>query len=307
MRIKKIYLSMVAAIAAFGLVSIWMLGCSGSGDIVRIGSKNFTEQIILGELMAQIVEDQTDLQVQRKFNLGGTMICHRALIQNDIDLYPEYTGTALTAVLQRDVTGSPEEVYKTVMTAYREKFACEWLTPFGFNNTYAITVRRADAEANGWAAISDLIPFANRLRAGFTAEFAERPDGYPGLKDTYGLAFAEVSDLDPGLMYQAIAQKQVDIISAFSTDGRIVAYDLVPLDDDKSFFPPYYAAPVVRRSLIEIHAEVREVLNALAGILNDETMQQLNYEVDEKNISSAVVAQRFLENRGLLTKRRGNQ
>lgn len=290
------------ALGALGLASFWLIGCSSGGNIVRVGSKNFTEQFILGELMAQVIEDRTDVVVQRKFNLGGTMICHRALVKGGIDLYPEYTGTALTAVLHRDVIASSDEVYRAVAAAYREEFACEWLEPFGFNNTYAITVRKADAEEKGWDTISDLKPVADQLKAGFTAEFAERPDGYHGLRDAYGFAFGKASDLDPGLMYRAIAQKEVDVISAFSTDGRIVAYELIPLVDDKGFFPPYYAAPVVRSSLLRDHPEVREGLDMLGGTLDDATMQRLNYEVDEKKRSPADVAGEFLEDRRFVGK-----
>lgn len=269
-------------------------------DTVRIGSKNFTEQFILGELMAQLIESHTDLQVERRLDLGGTMICHGALSKGEIDLYAEYTGTALTAVLQQEVLASPEAVYDTVQTAYREQFQCEWLAPFGFNNTYTLTVRERDTQQHGWKAISDLAEVATDLRAGFTAEFAERPDGYPGLREAYGIEFGTVRDLDPGLMYQAIANDEVDVICAFATDGRIAAYNLVPLEDDRSFFPPYFAAPVVRSETLTAHPELRQVLELLAGELDDATMQRLNHQVDEGGRSAAAVARDFLEERQLL-------
>jgi len=268
--------------------------------VVRIGTKNFTEQLILGELMAQLIEAHTDLRVERKFNLGGTVICHQALVRGDIDLYPEYTGTALTAILRRETITDPEKVLAIVRQAYRQKFRCQWLEPFGFNNTYAIAVRRQDAERYGWRKISDLRPMALRLRAGFTPEFRERPDGYPGLQKAYGFGFGRVVDMDPALMYQALARGKVDVICAFATDGRIPAYNLVALQDDRKFFPPYHAAPVVRMEVLQNYPIVGDVLGLLAGKLDDETMQRLNYMVDERKMSPKEVARQFLERQGLL-------
>jgi osmoprotectant transport system permease protein len=274
---------------------------SGSaGRTVRIGTKNFTEQLILGELMAQLIEARTELSVERRFNLGGTMICHGALEGGEIDLYAEYTGTGLTAILKWDVIADPERAYAAVAKEYRRRFSVEWLSPFGFNNTYAITVRKSDAATRRLRAISDLAAIAGTLRAGFTAEFSERPDGYPGLRETYGLDFAEVRDLDPGLMYKAIANGEIDVICAFATDGRIAAYELQPLRDDRGFFPPYQAAPVVRTKLLHTHPEVRDALGLLAGQLDDATMQKLNFEVDEKKQRPQKVARQFLQERGLL-------
>jgi len=267
---------------------------------VRIGAKNFTEQFILGELLAQLVEAKTDISVDRQFYLGGTMICHGALANGEIDVYPEYTGTALTTILKREVLATPEETYNAVAKAYREQFKSEWLSPLGFNNTYAITVREADAQAKNWQTVSDLERDASLLKAGFTAEFVERPDGYPGLKRKYAFEFGSVSELDAGLMYKALAAGEVDVICAFATDGRIAAYNLVPLEDDKRFFPPYFAAPVVRSAVLEAHPELRDVLNGLAGKLDDSQMQKLNYEVDEKKRSPADVAREFLQSQGLV-------
>jgi len=280
-------------------------GCSSQTEkersaTVRVGSKNFTEQYILAELMAQLLESHTRLTVEREFNLGGTMICHGALIKGEIDLYAEYTGTGLTAVLHREVIASPTAAYNAVADGYRERFACEWLRPFGFNNTYAITVRKEDARIRNWTAISDLAPVAETLGAGFTAEFMERPDGYPGLGKAYGFKFGTVRDLDPGLMYRAVVNKEVDVICAFATDGRIPAYNLQPLDDDKGFFPPYHAAPVARQAVLQAHPELTESLNMLDGRLDDATMQRLNYEVDEKKRAAELVAREFLESEGLL-------
>jgi osmoprotectant transport system permease protein len=269
---------------------------------VKIGTKNFTEQLILGELMAQLIEAHTALRVERRFNLGGTMICHSALENGEIDLYPEYTGTALTAILKQSAIADPDRAHEIVGREYRRRFAAEWLRPFGFNNTYAITVRKADAASRNLRSISDLTALSGRLRAGFTAEFSERPDGYPGLSRAYGLRFREVRDLDPTLMYQAIANREVDVICAFATDGRIAAFELQPLRDDLRFFPPYQAAPVIRTEVLETHPELRRVLDLLAATLDDARMQRLNFEVDEKKHRPGDVARKFLESRGLLEK-----
>ena len=272
------------------------------GRTVRIGTKNFTEQLILGELMAQLIEARTDLRVERRFNLGGTMICHGALKSGGIDLYAEYTGTALTAILKQPVIAAPDQALEMVTREYRQQFAADWLRPFGFNNTYAITVRKSDASSRNLRTISDLIAISGTLRAGFTAEFSERSDGYPGLSRAYELQFREVRDLDPALMYQAIANLEVDVICAFATDGRIAALDLQPLQDDRGFFPPYQAAPVIRIEVLETHPELRQVLNLLAGILDNATMQRLNFEVDEKKHCPNDVAREFLEGHGLIEK-----
>jgi len=275
-------------------------GPSASGDVVRIGSKNFTEQLVLGELLAQRIEAATDLRVERLFNLGGTMICHEALVRGEIDAYPEYTGTALTAVLGEESATSAEQVLITVRAHYKSRFDCEWLDPFGFNNTYAITVRSGDASERGWSRITDLRRSSGSLRAGFTAEFVERPDGYPGLKEAYDLSFGDVRDLDPSLMYTAIAESEVDVICAFATDGRIAAYDLTPLQDDRRFFPPYHAAAVIRGPFLQAHTELREALEPLSGALPDTTMQRLNFEVDGKGRTPAEVAREFLTTHRLL-------
>jgi osmoprotectant transport system permease protein len=264
------------------------------GATIRIGSKNFTEQLILGELMAQLIEQETDLHVVREFGLGGTMICHGALVGGEIDLYAEYTGTALTTVLGRKAVSDPDTAYQIVTNAYARQFDLQWLKPFGFNNTYAITVRQADAQSWNVKTISDLKPRAAELRAGWTSEFSGRPDGYPGLKKSYGIAFGSVRDLDTSLMYEAIARNKVDVICAFSTDGRIAAYHLQPLVDDRHFFPPYYAAPVIREEMLKAHPELASVLNLLAGKLTNQAMQRLNSEVDQKKRSPAAVAQEFL-------------
>ena len=266
---------------------------------VRIGCKNFGEQLILGELLAQLVEERCKLSVIRHFNLGGTMVCHQALTHGQIDVYPEYTGTGLVTVLGAEPGDDPAHTYKRVKEGYVNRFGLEWLAPLGFDNTYAITVRRADAESRGWTTLSGLVEAAGDLRAGFTDEFARRADGYPGLSEAYGLRFSEVINLAPTLMYEALESQEVDVICAFATDGRIEAYDLVVLQDDRGFFPPYHAAFVVRPELFDDFPEVRAAAQALDGLIDDGTMRRLNYEVDGRKRTPADVAHEFLRTRGL--------
>jgi glycine betaine/choline ABC-type transport system substrate-binding protein len=245
--------------------------------------------------MAQIIEAETGLTVERRFNLGGTMICHGALVNGEIDLYAEYTGTGLAAILNSPGISDPEDALTHVRKAYRNRFNAHWLQPFGFNNTYAVTVRKEDAIHHKWGSVSDLENSAPQLRAGFTAEFMERPDGYPGLRRAYDLQFLEVKDLDPAIMYQAMANREVDVICAFATDGRIAAYYLTPLEDDRDFFPPYQAAPVVRAQCLTAYPEVGEALSLLGGSLDNAAMQRLNFEVDGKKMRPADVAKNFLK------------
>lgn len=268
-------------------------------DLV-VSSKSFSESMILAHMMSDLIEENTDLTVDRRFCLGGTMICHGALDSGEVDLYPEYTGTALTAVLHQPAIGDPDEVFDKVAKAYHEQFAVEVLPPLGINNTYAIAVRRSMAKARRWEDISDLRDSADELLAGWTSEFAERPDGYPGLINHYGFEFGEAIDFEASLMYEAAGKGRVDVIAAYSTDGRIDAYDLVLLEDDRQFFPPYYAVPMVREATLEQYPELREVLGQLTGRLDNQTMQRLNYEVDGHHRSPREVAREFLLKEGLV-------
>jgi osmoprotectant transport system permease protein len=276
-------------------------GRSAAGvDRVGICSKNFTEQLVLGELMAQVIERRTDLFVDRRFNMGGTVICHRALAAGEIDVYPEYTGTALTAILEEDLPGSEEtadDVFRRVREAYEARFDVAWLPPFGFDNTYVVLAHPRVADSLGWRRVSDLAPVAPQLSVGFTAEFAERPDGYPGFTEHYGYTFGTERDLDPGILYRAVADREVDVAFGFATDGRIDGYGLVVLEDDLGFFPPYQAAPLVRMETLEAFPELGPALRSLEGALPDSTMRRLNRQADagEGNVASIVRA--FLDAR----------
>lgn len=293
-KLRPIALAMPLVVLLVGTIAVWPKNIATAGQpAIRVGSKNFTEQLILGELIARKLE-QAGLPVERKFNLGGTMICHEAMRAGELDIYVEYTGTALVSVLERDASSDSEQVLKDVRDAYRQKFDIEWMQPLGFNNAYAITVRRQTAEQLNLTSISDLIPHAQQLRAGWTPEFAERSDGYPGLREAYNFTFADVRDLDAALMYEAAASEKVDVICAFSTDGRIDEYKLRTLTDDRAFFPPYQAIPTCRQEVLDRTPEVRKILNSLAKSIDDETMRRLNCEVDLRKRPIDDVVDEFL-------------
>lgn len=283
---------------------------------VRVGSKPFTESAVLGEIIGLLMED-AGYPVDRQLNLGGTAVVHEGMIQDELDVYVEYTGTALLAILGQDLpesTDSPEasaspaanaaagkdEVYRIVSEAYPEEFGLVWLEPWGMNNTYSIAVRRETAEEFGLVTMSDLADHAGDMTLGTDNEFPVRPDGLPGFEDTYGYSFGDVSQGDIGLMYQALDEGDVDVITSYATDGRIPALDLVLLEDDKSFFPPYYGAPVVRQDLLDEAPEVGDILNQLAGQIDNETMAQVNYRVDADGLEPIDAAREFLEEQGLI-------
>ena len=302
---KLVVVALVLVGIALGAAVVWRMG--RRADLV-IGGKDFTEQEVLTEMLALLIEGHTDLTVARKPYLGGTMVCFNAVKAGDLDLYAEYTGTGLVNILDREAIADPQESYEVVRKAFAEKYNLAWLKPFGFNNTYTLTMRRKQAEEMGIKTFSDL---AKHLQAGngpsltaaFTAEFLDRPDGYKGLAAAYELKFAaEPKQLDPGLMYRACADGSVDVICAFATDGRIAAYGLATLEDDRQFLPPYFAAPLVRQATLQKHPELEELLNRLAGRIDDETMRKLNYQVDRKENPRRArdVARDFLRSCGLL-------
>jgi osmoprotectant transport system substrate-binding protein len=276
-------------------------GCSKrGGETIVVGSKNFTEQIVLAELFAQQIEAHSPLRVDRKLNLGGTLICHDALVAGKIDLYPEYTGTALTAILNDPLQKDSAEVFRRVRDEYRARFQVEVLPPLGFNNTFAMVVRGEDAQDLHLRTISDIAPYAPKWRPGFGYEFMERPDGYRGWSAAYGLHFAaEPKILDLGLLYRALEDKQVDLVAGNSTDGVIDSLHLAVLKDDRRYFPPYEAVPVVRVATLEKHSEVRAAIAALAGKVSEDEMRRMNYAVDGQHRDPADVVREFRQAKGL--------
>jgi osmoprotectant transport system permease protein len=285
-----------AAALALILAAVAYTQRAGSSTVI-VGSKNFTEQIVLGELVAQTIERHTSLRVERKLNLGGTLICERALAAGDIDTYVEYSGTALTAIFKEPVIRDR----RAVLDLIRQRYASSGRTlldPLGFNNTFAILVRGSVARSLGLHTISDAAPHARAWRAGFGFEFLEREDGYKGLARTYGLTFREPPHvMDLNLSYRALAGGQVDLIAGDATAGAIAALDLQMLEDDKSYFPPYDAAPVVRSEALLAHPELRDALHTLAGRIDEATMRRLNQAVDIERRDPAQVVRAFLEQR----------
>jgi glycine betaine/choline ABC-type transport system substrate-binding protein len=256
------------------------LGCHNADRIV-VGAKNFTESDLLAEIAAQQIERRTGLAVDRKLHLGGTFVCHAAITAGQIDLYVEYSGTAFTAVLKHEAGPAADSVYRAVTAEYRSRWGIVWLRPFGFDNTFAIAVRQGDATRYGLRTISDLARVAPRWHAGFGYEFLNRADGFPGLASAYGLRFASPpTAMDLGLTYRALAEGKVDVIAGNSTDGQLEALHLVALQDDRHYFPPYEAAPVVRGAVLERHPEVGRALAELSGKIDDDEMRRLNALAD---------------------------
>jgi len=267
---------------------------------IVIGSKNFTEQLVLGEIIAQQIENKTHLPVERRFYLAGSYICHQAILGGRIDIYPEYTGTALTAILKEKPEGSREEIYNQVKTEYSKRFDLAVGSTFGFNDTFAIEIRGEDARRLGLQTISQATAYTPQWRAGFGYEFMERPDGYKGLAATYGLRFAASPRImDLGLLTRALKDKQVDLAAGNTTDGLIPALDLFVLEDDPHYFPPYEAVPIVREQALARHPEVRQALDELSGKISDDDMRRLNYAVDGQHRDVKEVVREFLERKGL--------
>jgi len=281
--------------AAIASALVLLSACGKRADRIVVGSKNFTESDLLAELVAQQIERRTGLAVERRLHLGGTFVCHEAITAGEIDLYVEYTGTAHAAVLKLPLLGDRDSVFREVSAEYGRRFALTWTRPFGFNNTFAILVRRADAERHGLRMISDVARVAGRWRAGFGYEFLERADGFGGLSRVYGLTFAAPpTAMDLGLTYRALAEGKVDLIAGNSTDGQIAALDLVALQDERHYFPPYEAAPVVRRAVVERYPALQAALDELAGTISDEEMRRLNALADVERRDLAVIAREWL-------------
>jgi len=291
---------MIRTVAACTILLILFTSCGPPRrDRIVIGSKDFTEQLILGELLAQQIENKTHLTVERKFYLAGTYICHQAVLAGRIDIYPEYTGTALAAILKEDPTGGREGVYNRVKSQYAQHFHLAVGSPFGFDDTFAIIIRGEDARRLKIQTISQAAPYTPKWRAGFGYEFMERRDGYKGLVQTYGLRFAEPPRIMAlGLVTRALKDKQIDLSAGNNTDGLIPALDLFVLQDDKHYFPPYEAVPIMREEMLSIHPEVAKAVSELAGKISDDDMRKLNYAVDGEHRDAKQVVSEFLRSKG---------
>jgi osmoprotectant transport system substrate-binding protein len=251
--------------------------------------------------MAQDIEAHTPLQVERRFYLAGTYICQQGILAGRIDIYPEYTGTALTAILKQKPESDRTQVYQRVKSEYEKRLGLTLGPAFGFNDTFAMEIRGEEARRLNLKTLSEAAAYAPRWRAGFGYEFMERPDGYKGLVAAYGLHFAEAPRImDLGLLARALHEGQIDLAAGNTTDGLIPALDLVVLEDDRHYFPPYEAVPVIRRQTLEQHPEVARVLAGFAGKISDQEMQQLNYAVDGQHRDVKAVAREFLRKKQLL-------
>jgi osmoprotectant transport system substrate-binding protein len=285
---RRFLAGMVGAAALFA-------GCKPRPVGTVIGSKNFTEQLILGELLAQYLQPVARDGVERRFYLAGTYICHQALLAGRIDMYVEYTGTALAAVLKEKPLLDHGQVFELVTREYSRRFGLEVMPPLGFDNSFAIVMRGPDARRFDVTRLSRLAPFASQLRMGVGFEFLERPDGYSGLVQKYGLRFAEAPRvMDLGLLYRALENRQVDLIVGSNTDGLIAALDLVVLEDDAHYFPPYDAVPIVRRECFEKSPRIAGALEHLGGRISAQDMRRMNYAVDGEKKDAAIVVREFL-------------
>jgi osmoprotectant transport system substrate-binding protein len=297
--------------------NLWQAAGAQEGP-VRIGSKDFTEQLILGEMYALLLEN-AGIATEKQLNLGGTQVAQEALLAGEIDLYPEYTGTGLTVVLgmpidavaqATPVEGMPDDaeadtidqrVYDIVSEEYLEQFDLVWLDESAFNNTQALAVKRAFAEEQGVSTISELAEIAGDLAIVAPSDFVERPDGLQGLQEFYGMEFGEVLSVAPGIRYQALEEDQAQVVLAFGTDGQVAGLDLVLLEDDKGLWPPYHVAPVVRNDTLTANPGIADALNPVAPLLTDPVMSALNWQVDgPEKLEPIDVARAYLEEQGLL-------
>jgi osmoprotectant transport system substrate-binding protein len=290
------------AVGCVLLVTVFVCCCDPShANRIVVGSKNFTESMMLGEIIAQTIEARTHMKVERRFYLAGTYICQQAMLAGRIDIYPEYTGTAVSAILKEKAAGGRDQVYQRVKSEYEKRFALTLGPPFGFNNTFAMEIRGDDARRLGLKTLSQAVPYAPKWRAGFGYEFMERPDGYAGLSAAYGLHFAgQPRVMDLGLLAQALKEHQIDIAAGNATDGLIPVFDLFVLEDDRHYFPPYEAVAVMRQKTLQEHPDVAEAISELGGKISDDEMRKLNYALDGQRRDVTDVAHDFLKSKGLV-------
>jgi osmoprotectant transport system substrate-binding protein len=302
MRTKLIAFTFLVMVLSAGALLQACAGLTGqSQKPVRVGSKDFTEEFIVGHMYALVLE-ANGIPVERKLNLGGTPVLHQALLTDQVDLYPEYTGTGLLTVLKLPSMTGRQEVYQTVRDEYKKQFDLVWLDPAPMNNTQALAMRKDVAAKYGIRTFSDMAAHASELTMIGPAEFEMREDGLPGIQRAYGnFKLERYIPVDPGLRYQGLMNGEADVVVAFGTDGQIAAFDLLVLEDDKKLFPPYQIAPVARQQMLDAYPKVAEVLNNLAPLLDDATMQRLNYEVDGRQREPEAVAREFLQQQGLLS------
>ena len=296
----KNMIKLIISTSLIFILTVSLIGCNTKKDTVVIGSKDFNEQLILGNMIASMIEKNTNIKVEKKLNLGGTNIAFEALKSGKIDMYVEYTGTGLVNIMKKESISDSEQVYNAVKDYFYKEYKLSWLQPLGFNNTYTLSVRKDTAEKYHLETFSDLAKVSDQLILGSTLEFNERPDGYPGVKAAYTMNFKDSKPVNSGLRYNALENGKSDVIDAFSTDGLLKAFDLKVLKDDKNFFPPYYAVPLVRNVVLEKYPEIQVELDKLSNQITDEEMREMNYRVDKLNEDPTKIADEFLKSKGLI-------
>lgn len=297
---QKIVLATSVFIAVFAFLFTSFNGRIDNDKVITIGTKDYTEQHILGNLVADLIEYNTDISVERKINLGGTQVCFSALNKDEIDMYIEYSGTAYSDTLDYPPISDMEKVYETVKKDFKEKYNIETLKQMSFNNTYILAVRKDTAKKYATASLSDLAKIANNIKCGTTFEFLNREDGLLGLQKKYNFKMGDSIGLDSAARYIALNNHEVDVVDAFATDGLLKKFDLVPLQDDKNFFPPYYAMPIIRSETLKAYPEIVPILEKLGTALTNEVMMELNYKVDELQEQPENVARTFLLEKGFI-------
>jgi len=296
---NKSKLAIILGIITLIIAGLIAFNYQKAPETIIIGSKNFTEQVILGELLAQHIENHTKLKVDRRFNLGGTFIAHEAVKAGKIAGYVEYTGTSFTTILKEKPISNPQIVYEKVKEYYDQKLKLTVMKPLGFENTFAMIIRGEDAKKWQIKSLSEAGKYSPQMKAGFGYEFLEREDGYPGLSKTYNLKFANIKQMELGLMYQALKEKQLDFIAANSTDGLIPVLNLVILEDDKKYFPPYQAIPIFNQEILRKYPELTDTINQLGGKVSTTAIQKMNYQVDNQSQPVGKVVSEWLKSQKL--------
>ncbi|HCL02730.1 MAG TPA: ABC transporter permease [Lachnoclostridium phytofermentans] len=293
----------ILTVTVLAIIAIFALTTRTNANnqrVITIGSKDFTEQAILGNLVADLIESKTDIVVDRRFDLGGTQVCFSALNKGEIDMYVEYSGTAYLSTLGHTEKKDKDQIFDIVKEEFKSKYDIDVLKQMSFNNTYALAVTEETASKYQLKKVSDLAKIAKTMKAGTTFEFLNREDGLPGLQKEYAFTIGETFAIDGAPRYTALVNKDVDVIDAFTTDGLLKKFGLTVLEDDKGFFPPYYAMPIVRSETLAQYPEIIPLLEELGEILTNDTMLELNYQVDELQKSPEAVAKEFLQNQNLI-------
>lgn len=294
---KKLGISMIVL-----LIATMLSGCIFiEKDSLTLGSRNNTESIILSHVMGQLIEEKTDITVIYKENLGGSNVVWNAMLNGLIDVIPDYTGTIVVNYYHED-PGTAEETLELTKRLVDEDGIIAFNT-FGFNNTYTLALDEAKADELDVKTFSDFAKVSEDFTLGAVFEFIDRPDGLPGFQKEYGLKFKDVKGMDHGIMYRSIGAKEVDVINSYTTDGQLQDYDLRVLEDDKSYFPPYHALPLVRKEALQEYPEIEEVLRQLEGKIDEEAMQKMNAKVDNEGMMVEIVAEEFLIESGLIEKK----